>query len=455
MPSARPVTYCTPNRFVPVGVIQPGACEKLGLRADAIRHYGWTLGVSHKKKGLKEMTSNQLEKVAAANQKDGGTLKRAFEHGDVWVKLSFLVMGLGNLAAGQLVKGLIFLAVEAGYIVFMAAPMGGAYWLSMLPSLGWRETEEVWNDDLFVYEYVQGDNSQQILLYAVATLVITVLFITIWRASVRSGFLASCKKAQGAHVNTFAEDVRSLFDLNIHKLLMTPPFILLVAFTVTPLIYMMLMAFTNYSKTDSHLILFDWVGLKNFGDLFNSTSVIGRQFWGVLGWTITWAFFATFLNFFFGMFVAMIIGAVVGLLVAHPILMAQRDITNIRVELVRVGVAIPVGFIGTDGMFIPFTGEHTLPANSFKAMANAADTGKEIDKSKGIIRMRSRRTRQQVAQITELAVAQAVPCPVAYQQPLEYRRAPVTLAMGHQLVCQRFSIIHFQQLTQECLHGCR
>ena len=307
MPSARPVTYCTPNRFVPVGVIQPGACEKLGLRADAIRHYGWTLGVSHKKKGLKEMTSNQLEKVAAANQKDGGTLKRAFEHGDVWVKLSFLVMGLGNLAAGQLVKGLIFLAVEVGYIVFMAVPMGGAYWLSMLPSLGWRETEAVWNDDLFVYEYVQGDNSQQILLYAVATLVITVLFITIWRASVRSGFLASCKKARGAHVNTFAEDVRSLFDMNIHKLLMTQPFILLVAFTVTPLIYMMLMAFTNYSKTDSHLILFDWVGLKNFGDLFNSTSVIGRQFWGVLGWTITWAFFATFLNFFLGTIMAMII----------------------------------------------------------------------------------------------------------------------------------------------------
>ena len=144
-----------------------------------------------------------------------------------------------------------------------------------------------------------------------------------------------------------------------------------------------------------------------------------------------------------------------GLFIADASFVAQRDITNIRVELVRVGVAIPVGFIGTDGMFIPFTGEHTLPANSFKAMANAADTGKEIDKSKGIIRMRSRRTRQQVAQITELAVAQAVPCPVAYQQPLEYRRAPVTLAMGHQLVCQRFSIIHFQQLTQECLHGCR
>lgn len=98
-----------------------------------------------------------------------------------------------------------------------------------------------------------------------------------------------------------------------------------------------------------------------------------------------------------------------GLFIADAGFVAQRDITNIRVELVRVGIAIPVGFIGTDGMFIPFTGEHTPPANSFKAMANAADTGKEIDKAKGIIWMRSRRTRQQILQIAELTVAQAVP----------------------------------------------
>lgn len=253
------------------------------------------------------MSSKQLAKVAAANQKDGVTLLRALEHGDIWVKLSCLIMGLGNLASGQIIKGLIFLAIEIGFIVFMAVPMGGAYWLSMLPSLGWRETEEVWNDELFVYEYVQGDKSQQILLYGVATMVIIVLFIVIWRASVRSSFLARCRKAEGAHVPTFREDVKGLFDQNIHKLLMTPPFALLLVFTITPLIYMMLMAFTNYSKTDSHLVLFDWVGLKNFADLFNSSSVIGRQFWGVLGWTIVWAFFATFLNFFLGTIMAMII----------------------------------------------------------------------------------------------------------------------------------------------------
>ena len=38
----------------------------------------------------------------------------------------------------------------------------------------------------------------------------------------------------------------------------------LVIFIILPLLYMMSMAFTNYSKEGDHLVLFDWVGLKNF-----------------------------------------------------------------------------------------------------------------------------------------------------------------------------------------------
>ena len=121
------------------------------------------------------------------------------------------------------------------------------------------------------------------------------------------GKLAYQYKAAGKKVPTFVDDLKALLDENIHKLLMTPPFAMLLVFTITPLVYMMLMAFTNYSKEGEHLVLFDWVGLKNFADLFNSSSTIGRQFWGVLGWTVIWAFFATFLNFFLGTIMAMII----------------------------------------------------------------------------------------------------------------------------------------------------
>ena len=167
--------------------------------------------------------------------------------------------------------------------------------------------QEVWDEEEMVYKYIMGDNSQQILLYAVATIAILLLFVVFWRASVRSGYQALSTKRAGKRVPNFWDDIKALFNQNIHKLLMTPPFVCLAVFTIIPLVYMMLMAFTDYSKIGDHLILFDWVGLDNFAALFNSTSAIGKQFWSVLGWTIIWAFFATFLNFFLGTFLAMII----------------------------------------------------------------------------------------------------------------------------------------------------
>ena len=223
----------------------------------------------------------------------------------VW--LSCLVMGLGNILGGQVIKGLLLLLVEVGVIVFLALPKGGVYWISMLPSLGWQEMGEVYNEKKGIYEYVQGDNSQLILLYGIASIGVIIALILVWHYSVRSGYKALSLKKSGKKVPTFKEDLESLLDENVHKLLMTPPFVCLLVFTILPIIYMMCMAFTNYSKEGDHLVLFDWVGVGNFLSIFNPNSAIGKQFGSVLGWTLIWAFFATFLNFFFGTIVAMII----------------------------------------------------------------------------------------------------------------------------------------------------
>lgn len=235
------------------------------------------------------------------------TIANALKQGGPLIWASCLFMGLGNLVSGQIIKGLLFFAIEIGVIVFMAIPQGGLYWLSMLPSLGWREQQQIWNEEKFVYEYVAGDQSQLILLYGVATVFVLVFFVLLWRASVRSGYKAVVLKRSGRKVPTFLDDIRSLFDENIHKLLMTPPMAGLLVFTILPLVYMVCMAFTNYSKEGDHLILFDWVGLQNFVSIFDSTSAIGKQFGDVLVWTLVWAFFATFLNFFLGTFMAIII----------------------------------------------------------------------------------------------------------------------------------------------------
>ncbi len=252
---------------------------------------------------------NTLSKTAASRRKGAGSdsLLTALKNGGVLVWLSCLVMGLGNLAAGQIIMGLLFLAVEAGVIVFLAMPNGGLYWISMLPSLGWRQQEKVFNEETFVYEYIPGDQSQLILLYGIASLCVVLLFLLVWQSSVRSGYRVLSLRRAGKHVPTFRDTVRSLFDENVHKLLMFLPTACLTVFTILPLIYMMSMAFTNYSKEGDHLVLFDWVGLANFRAIFDSTSALGKQFGSVLTWTVVWAFFATFLNFIFGTIVAIII----------------------------------------------------------------------------------------------------------------------------------------------------
>ena len=233
------------------------------------------------------------------------TCTRAMREGGMETKLSMLVMGLGNMVHGQFIKGFLFLAIEVAYVVFMI--VNGAGFLAMLPSLGSVPQEEIWDEAQQIYVYTKGDQSILILLYGVATILLTLLMVYAWRGALKSAYKAECLAKAGKHVNSFGEDVKSLLDENLQKLLMTPPMFFIGAFTILPLIFMICMAFTNYSKIDSHLMLFDWVGLDNFKALFDSSSILGSTFWSVLGWTLVWAFFATFSNYIAGMIISLMI----------------------------------------------------------------------------------------------------------------------------------------------------
>lgn len=233
------------------------------------------------------------------------TVKNAVTKGNGATKLSMLILGFGNLAHKQIGKGLMFLAIEAMYIWFMI--VSGIYNLSMLPSLGWKEQEKVWNDAKSIYEYVPGHQSLILLLFGIATIYVTIGFVVVWREAVKSAYKSEVLAKEGKHLNTFKEDIKSLFDQNLYKLLLALPMMGVLIFTILPLIFMISMAFTNYSKVDEHLVLFDWVGLKNFGKILNFGDSIGKLFYSVLGWTIIWAIFATALNYVFGMILAILI----------------------------------------------------------------------------------------------------------------------------------------------------
>ena len=103
------------------------------------------------------------------------TCMNAIKKGGIETKLSMVLMGFGNIVHGQMIKGLIYLAVEVAYVVFMV--MAGAHCIAMLPSLGSVEQQEVWNEAAQVYTYTKGDQSILILLYGVATILLTFLIV--------------------------------------------------------------------------------------------------------------------------------------------------------------------------------------------------------------------------------------------------------------------------------------
>ena len=257
--------------------------------------------------------SNQLVKADAArkrNKLNPNSLLGSLANGGPVVWFSCIFMGFGNLVAGQFIKGLMFLAIELGIIYFMCMPRGGFFDISQLGGLGDKDNIEVWNEDIMGYEYIQFTESWKLLLFGILAILVIGLFIFMWQVSIRSGHLALIERRTKKRVNNFWQDIKDLFDKNLHKLLMSLPFACLLIFTILPLIYMISMAFTNYGRISGgadNTYMFDWVGLDVFKSFFQSSSKIGEQFWDVLAWTLVWAFFATFLNFFFGTFVAMMI----------------------------------------------------------------------------------------------------------------------------------------------------
>ncbi|MBQ9511155.1 MAG: sugar ABC transporter permease [Clostridia bacterium] len=237
-----------------------------------------------------------------------------FVYGDWKTKISFFIMGFGSIARGQVLRGILFLLFEIAFIVYMI--FGGGYWLSMLPSLGKLGPAEVYNEEFDAYIYQYNDNSFKILLYGVLTIFFIVALIYTWRVNIKQNKIAESIIKSGKKLKSGKDDLRSLVDDNFHKTLLALPMTGIVVFTVLPIIFMILVAFTNYSGTNNGYTnnLFHWVGLDNFNTILNwSTNSSGSvqsyaaTFGEVLTWTLIWAFFATFTNYFLGIFVAMMI----------------------------------------------------------------------------------------------------------------------------------------------------
>ena len=242
-----------------------------------------------------------IARIVAGLWNELSELATTFIHGDWKTKVSYFIMGFGSMARGQWLRGLMFLLFQLVFWAYMLF-FGGAY-LAKWGTLGDVETARVGRRTVY------GDNSFLILLYGVLTLFFVIAFIYTWRANIKQNKLSEQILKSGKKLKTNKEDLASLADSQFHKTLLALPTLGIFTFTVVPIVFMILVAFTNYDYTHQPPgKLFTWVGLTNFRTMLSAGSAnYGSTFSQVLLWTLIWAFFATFLNYFLGMLVAIMI----------------------------------------------------------------------------------------------------------------------------------------------------
>ena len=257
---------------------------------------------------------------------------KRFADGSIGTKLSHFIMGAGNIYRGQCIKGIMFLALQVLFILFMVlcpsvtgpngiqVPMGWKALVNLrLPTGDALEPQFDFSGSKFVL--IPGASSFLMLLLGLVTIAVIILFIIVYLANIKSAYAADTAIKEGRKPSTFVEDLKALLDNRFHILMLTPTCLAALVFTLLPTILMICLAFTTYNvnamatTTEEHArtTLFTWNGFENFASIFqaSTTSSLGREIAGrflpVLGWTFIWAILATFTCYFGGIILAVLI----------------------------------------------------------------------------------------------------------------------------------------------------
>jgi len=213
-------------------------------------------------------------------------------------------MGLGQLYNRQWLKGALFLLTHITGITLITTVLSKH--IAGFFTLGDQGQHLVKVGK--IYKNVPGDHSIFMMIYGLLSIMVVLIYLFIYYMNVRDAVANGRMREQGQPTRSFIDSIRYGVNNNFPWLILAIPIIGVLFFTIMPILFMIFMAFTNYSAPE-HIPpknLVDWIGLQTFKDLF-TLNVWSDTFFGVLTWTIIWAILATVTCYFGGILVALLI----------------------------------------------------------------------------------------------------------------------------------------------------
>ncbi len=209
---------------------------------------------------------------------------------------SFFLMGIPLIVYKEYVKGILFLLVQVLVTSFLVA----------------RGVADI--ENFFILSNNQSLNGVP-LLYGIIAILFVIFLIAMYILNYKAVVETITRINGKKQVETYRRELHDLANNKFYISSLIVPVIGTVAFTIIPLIFMILIAFTNYSlvtapgysntnaSTNSFL---DWAGFSTFKRVFTEGANL-QDLLSVFSWTMIWATVATFSCYFGGLFLAMLL----------------------------------------------------------------------------------------------------------------------------------------------------
>lgn len=222
--------------------------------------------------------------------------KELIEHSNKKTMASFGIMGLGQLLNRQWGKGFLYLFIQIGAVLYFifkgATDFIGLFTLGSIKGNPW--------------EGITGDNSIIMLILGILSVIFIIVYFALYISNIKDAYNTQLRIEDGKGPRTLTEDIKDLLDKKFYKTTLFLPIIGVAVFNILPIVFMILIAFTNYGGTIVETgDLVDWVGLDNFKRIL-TLGQFSETFFKILGWNFIWAILSTAINYFAGLGLALL-----------------------------------------------------------------------------------------------------------------------------------------------------